>query len=493
MLFPINIRSSSRIFPNYSWAWPTAHTEQLLRAAALKDEEVAKKLFKDWMTSYDIDDVHWKEQRLLLPIAARFSENDISVPNRARLNGLVRMFWTKSRLSLRSSEPAIQKLTNAGIEVLLFKGAARAASSQNNIKGRIISDVDILIRPAQFKEALRILNEDGWETKNGRSLCYAQTLADGIVGLNFIKGEFGDIDIHQSLFRVLGAEQQLDEDVWNRSSVVDFMGTQARIPCETDMLLIAIAHGSVDGHRHSDWIVDCDNVISSGNIDWDLFVNLIKKRNLAPHAAIVLSFLSHRLQSPIPEEVLEKVGNLGKKRLPALLSALLQARPLENHTIISSLGRSYFKRIQFRKQLQSTNPINRNTFSVIKMSKVRKVAAENKTIDTAGCTCEFEVPANAKGLTVTIKASMNVKKRRCVYELNSSDFHIARMMYRHKGDEGDYLLKARIPLPINSRSTQSQQVKFEARPRKLLVLGEEPEKADALGKLPFSIHSIDFW
>src|SRR5262249_51861961 len=126
---------ASRRFPHLSWAWPCGSRELLVIAAGHADQRRAAEAFVEWLSTTDIESCHFAEQRLLVRIASRFPEARLKVSVRARLNGIVRLLWTKSRLTLDHAAPVLRGLRAAGVELLVLKGMALTALDMQKLKG----------------------------------------------------------------------------------------------------------------------------------------------------------------------------------------------------------------------------------------------------------------------------------------------------------------------------------------------------------------------
>ena len=59
-------------FPNPGWAWPRGNLDQLLFSAIAPDQELALATFRSWLSATDIDDMGFREHRLLAVVAERF-------------------------------------------------------------------------------------------------------------------------------------------------------------------------------------------------------------------------------------------------------------------------------------------------------------------------------------------------------------------------------------------------------------------------------------
>ena len=102
---------------------------------------------------------------------------------------------------------------------------------------------------------------------------------------------------------------------------------------------MAIAHGGIDGHVQSDWLVDCAVIIGGGHVDWPLFIGLVLERRLEAPTAIVLSYLGGPLKVGVPAEVLARLKAGLRLRPVRLFSGLMLARPKRQHSPLSALGR----------------------------------------------------------------------------------------------------------------------------------------------------------
>ena len=214
------LRRIGRRFPDYGWSWPTGGLDHLLKAALLPDEEAAGRYAERWLDENDIDHVAFREHRLLAAISDRFGRKLAAHPAYPRLVGLQRMLWTKSRLAAREAEPALQAMIDAGCTVMLIKGASRIAVNASAQRGRVAHDIDILVRPQDMVAAFDVLIERGWQIATGVSPQYLRTRLASLRSMNFFKGRFGDIDLHQQAYD--GSQQSAEDDlaIWQRALAV---------------------------------------------------------------------------------------------------------------------------------------------------------------------------------------------------------------------------------------------------------------------------------
>src|SRR6185503_6732191 len=137
----------------------------------------------------------------------------------------------------------------------------------HNLKGRIAHDIDILVPPAKVAPALAILDDGGWCSTRGESGLLLRRRGAAFRSINLVKPPFGDIDLHTRAYLTVSRDSP------------------------PDRLVNAIAHGVLDAHRHSDWLVDCAQVVAEGAIDWPLVVMLAEDLGTPAQVTLALFYL----------------------------------------------------------------------------------------------------------------------------------------------------------------------------------------------------------
>lgn len=320
-------------FPTLEWAWPTGERDLLLRAAIVDDFDVAVAAYREWEACYDFEAVDFAKQRLLVAISHRIPQALLEAKEHARLLGVERRLWTESIMRLRTTAPALAALAAAGIEVMVFKGAVRTVLDVSNLRGRYAAELDLLVRPDDFKRAWGAIRSAGWQYVLG-----FEPDLDHLMGANLSKPGAGELDLHKYAYHQLLASDADPAPLWARATRTTFLGCPVSIPSPTDRLLMAIAHGGIDGHVQSDWLVDCALIVRDGAVDWPLFAHLACERRVDGFVAVALSYLKG-LGVPVPDEVLSELRR-GLRAHPIRLSfALLQSRPKREHSPLSAVGR----------------------------------------------------------------------------------------------------------------------------------------------------------
>jgi hypothetical protein len=476
--------SATRRFPHLSWAWPSGDRHALLIAAGHRDENLAAAAFVDWQSRTDLDDVEFAEQRLLVTATNRFSATRLPMPNRARLDGLVRMFWTRSRLSLNVAAPALRALRAAGLEILVLKGMAAAALDLQNLKGRIAHDIDILVRARDVSTVLSILDREGWSADRGESLLFLKEQGARFRSINFLKRPFGDIDLHTRAYLTTSADSPAETGLWQRSYRIPFLNTDVFVPSATDRLMTAIAHGALDAHHHSDWLIDSARLIAEEKIDWPLLAELADELSASPQVAGALLYLRNVLGIAIPDHLIAPIWEQARKDSTAYFKALLLGYPREKHSLLSGLGRRIFK-LQHNAQVHAAN---KKALETIPRRDIRMHRTLNKDAVAAspeGLRHRLVVEDSATKIKILIGIDAATRPRRYLFEINTGNRHIARLRYRDRlGTGSDLKLSAELSLPEN---IAREDLWIEARQSGPLPSLHSEDEKTSFGPRPFCV------
>ncbi|ESZ60270.1 nucleotidyltransferase family protein [Mesorhizobium sp. L103C131B0] len=482
------MRRIGRRFPDYGWSWPTGGLDQLLKAALLPDEEAAGRYAARWLDENDIDHVAFREHRLLAAISDRFGRKLAGHPAYPRLVGLQKMLWTKSRLAAREAEPALQAMIDAGCAVMLIKGASRIAVNASAQRGRVAHDIDMLVRPQDMIAAFDVLSERNWQIATGVSPQYLRTRLASLRSMNFFKGSFGDIDLHQLAYD--GSQQSAEDDlaIWQRALSADFNGVRVLVPSPADRMALAIAHGGLDAHAHSDWLVDCAVAIESGAVDWGVFADIVAKRGLAVAAAVALSYLCLEIGIAVPEAELAKTIELADRAGLSRWSSLLQAKPRTDFGGLVWLSRGFAKQLRLKRKkgrLQHPTPaaVWRGRPTLRKARATPEPFALSQALPRPDRT-------GAMMLDVTVRIVVPPVRRRIEMEINAGGGHVARlrsMVISRAG--GGRVLRFRGKVTVDDTG---RPLVIEARPSRQFRNWDNEAEVAAYGALPFQLLSARF-
>lgn len=482
----MNLGGSKR-FPQLSWAWPTGDLDLLIRAAADSDAGTALQAARQWLASNEIDAVTFREHRLLAAVSERFGRELKDAPASPRLAGLQRLLWTRSQLALREARPVLTRLLSSGVRIMLLKGAARLAVDPPAARSRISHDIDILVPHSQIFEAFDCLTDMGWQPATGVSACAVRHRLTSIRAVNFLRGEYGDVDLHQQGYHPLHADPEDDEAVWERAEQVEFAGNAVLAPSAADRLAMSIAHGSLDAHVHSDWLIDCHAATQCGNVDWATFVRAIRARQLGVEAGIALTYLVSALGSNIPEDVTREVMRSAYDRSMAhRVSVLVQARPRDAGGRLSNIARGIAKLRRPASSISTQLP------SEIVFSGRRSLSGLNpiRSRSTLRSAIELSVsaPVGDTHVKIVLDCHLSTTRRRIEFELRSGSEYLARLSYRNwDGLKG----WRRLVFEGTIRNSEAAPLTLEARPLRNLRPNASENELRRYGAVPFCVAKCD--
>jgi hypothetical protein len=483
------MRRIGRRFPDYGWSWPTGQLDQLLKAALLGDDDEACRHAARWLDQNDIDIVSFREHRLLAAISDRFGRKLAGHSAYPRLLGLQKMLWTKSRMAMREAEPALKAMADAGAEIMLIKGASRIAVNAAAQRGRVAHDIDILVRPADMEVVFDILRDRGWQIASGVSAQYLRGRLASLRSMNFFQGTFGDIDLHQ--FGYDGSQQSQDDDlaIWRRAVPATFSGVRVVVPSPADRMALAIAHGGLDAHTHSDWLVDCAVAIRGGGIDWDVFLDIVGKRGLAVPAAVALSYLVLEVGIPLPDPMFSAIVDMADRKGLSRWSSILQAKPRTDFGSLVWLSRGLAKQLRLKRKRGRPRhqpadkawrgrPAGRNAHG----------AVASLPVFSQSIACP-QTPGDMM-LDIVVKVRVPPVRRRIEMELNADYLHIARlraMAFSRSGKERVLHFRGKVTL-----DGSLQALTLEARPSRQFREWNDEAAVASYAALPFQLVSAKF-
>ena len=480
-------RPIGRRFPDYGWAWPSASLDQLLKAVLLSNDEAAARLALGWLDSNDIDSASFGEHRLLAALAERHGKRLASHPAYPRMAGLQKMLWSRSRLAYREAQPILAALGEAGCPVLLLKGASRIALDAAAQRGRMSHDIDILVRPESMRDALDLFLAGGWQGSTGAGPLHLKARIAAFRALNFFKGSYGDLDLHQYAYHPSQAAPEDDEGLWRRAERARLVGVDLLVPSPADRIVLAIGHSGLDAHAHSDWLVDIDWTVRRGDVDWNVLLDILRARRLFVPAAVSLSYLGREVGTPIPDNILNRIidgadrsGLLGRV-------SILEAKPRREFGFCSGLARGLAKQLRlWRGVLPKQGP--KDVVWRARSGRTKPEAREQ----IASTACALRVPAEiARNQPVPVMIGIRIvvpdQRRRFEFELSTEKHHLARLTYR-KLDRSSGVRELRFSGTVEVDAA-AEKLTLEARPSRHFRNWDTPEDVARYGPAPFTLIS----
>ncbi len=473
------------------WAWPPQRRDSLLKAVLLPDQTAALAALKDWLLHYDLDEMTFADHRLLAAITERHGRNLSEIPEYPRLKGLQRQLWTQSRIRLNAALPMLKLLHEAGIELMLLKGAARITANANAQRQRSQQDVDILVRDEQIELAARILSDGNWQTARGDSAFAAIARASTTRAINFQLLPWGDIDLHRRAYHGRQGHTDLDQNIWNDSVPACFFGLPVRIPSLEERLAMTLSHGAHTPEAHSDWLLDAAELFRNGSLNWTKASEIFTRRRMVVQAQIGLSYLQHVLGDSFPVQGSHALASLRPERGLAALGTKLLARP-ENEIVpwLRPVRKAWLGYTRGQPTIASGSSI-----APIKLGIARRYKGKHAASHLLGTEAEFSLagmpnaqpiaPGRMPVFTVELIIPHPGVHRRVELELNSERQNLARFRLLILNNGNGFLrakFKARISNPMDL-----DRLVLESRPGKLLIPNEPDINSPKYKQMPFQV------
>jgi hypothetical protein len=204
---------------------------------------------------------------------------------------------------------AVRTLNNAGIKPLLFKGSGLLLQPvHNDIGGRIMSDLDILIPPGQIPDATDVLMDKGYREADinydTRKFHHCTPLVR--------PGDYGPIELHRRALQNEIAHVLPTQKIWEDARSQTLGGIHFYLPSPTHSMVIGMLHSQEFDSRYDPRIFNpralqdlaAMNRKYRNEIDWSMISRIMKAHGLEYLAGLLL-LSAHRLMGmPLPENMI---------------------------------------------------------------------------------------------------------------------------------------------------------------------------------------------
>ena len=321
--------------------WPT-HLQELVLDAALGDLDQAVAAFSEWVVATGFDEVESGSFRVLPLVEHNFEQLGITNEWSAHLRGILRRSWYENQVMLHATLPAVDVLQAAGIDVVVFKGAALGVLEYQGVGVRPMDDLDLLVPEDHAADALEALLAAGWQPGDVPLPRPLGALPEAFRRFRHgapLHGPGGyDADLHWHATEAWcwpGA----DAGLWTATRAFELQGRRVLALSAGDELLITCVHGlhwnAVPPMR---WVADAVTLIRSESIAWPALVERACELYVEPQLVLAFDYLVRRFDAPVPESV---IGALRERRPDrferAWFEALLHAGDMR--TLAAHYGR----------------------------------------------------------------------------------------------------------------------------------------------------------
>ena len=243
-------------------------------------------------------------------VLERSSSGDIpdEVVLHLRRSGMVsdfRMLYLAQRLG-----ETLARLQEAGIPVVLLKGAALAASVYPSFTERPMADADLLVRREDVTRAHDAVRAAGWRESGDPVL---GRLLEGHHHLPAFVDAGGTevrLELHTALMPGVNPFLLPTEEYWAAARPAPEEYSGALVPAPAYLLLHACIHFAWSHtFDFGAWRTfrDAGELIGGSRIDWDQFVDLAKRTRGASACYWTLRLASRLSETPVPDAVLTQL------------------------------------------------------------------------------------------------------------------------------------------------------------------------------------------
>lgn len=243
---------------------------------------------------------------------------------------------TEFRMALTEStlRDVVERLAEAGIEVMLLKGAALATTVYPSFAARPMGDLDLLVRPAQAQDAWERLVAAGWrvEFPERAEFYRGHHHLAGLLdprGLNLI------LEIHRAMLPPTGPFRLDEDEVWRAAGHVRLGQRELLVPSAEHQLLhlcihFAWAHMMLSGLGRT--VRDVATLTAAETIRWDAFVALAHATKAGSCADWTLGLARELAAARVPLQAIQQLRPrplrpAGPLRRAVAATALLGACP----------------------------------------------------------------------------------------------------------------------------------------------------------------------
>ncbi|HXP88791.1 MAG TPA: nucleotidyltransferase family protein [Bryobacteraceae bacterium] len=219
--------------------------------------------------------------------------------------------WRQGRDRLELAASIAATLRQAGIDSMLLKGAALIARYYDpGVRG--VGDVDLQVPRGQVRAAVEALLQTGWTAEGGLTPARIESQMRARHAWQFYKpgpdGKEEMCDVHWHPV-VRCYSPRLAELFLEGAETVTAGSHTVRIPCATDLLFHAAAHGlQWSWTSPLRWIPDAWFVIRSGAVDWQRLRMLAAEVDMTFRVHRALEYLKTHFDAAVPEAALESLA-----------------------------------------------------------------------------------------------------------------------------------------------------------------------------------------
>lgn len=243
-------------------------SERLLLHALLDEDETAVIAAKAWLDTVNLDAINHGIQRMVPLLYFRMRGWGLKHPSRPKVKTIYQYYWLADKRLRHQTEEVINILSELSTPLVILKGLALGSTVYPETACRPMSDIDLLVKPSCYKDAIGRLRLSGFISR-----------APAFHATTLLKSEFPEIDIHRSPYH-RSFSAHFVAPLFDR---IVSIGPHTFTLGAEDQLLHTIAHGTLSNVVSPlRWVVDAVLILrhASGSFRWELFVAETVRLNL---------------------------------------------------------------------------------------------------------------------------------------------------------------------------------------------------------------------
>lgn len=212
----------------------------------------------------------------------------------------------------------IEKLHQAGVDVVVLKGAHLAEAVYPSVGCRPMGDVDLLLRPADFSNAARVLSELGYDAFTSPEVDTSLSVGTTLNASWWNHPDPDSISLHlhwhlRNTSLPYGLVTAVDDErLWADAKGFDLADYATRGLAPHHLLLHLADHAVVHRYDRLILLADMAAVIEryGESLDWALLLDEARSFGLLSSLAMSLQLASRYAAAPVPPGVLETLAGV---------------------------------------------------------------------------------------------------------------------------------------------------------------------------------------
>jgi len=290
--------------------------ERLFCAALSGDEQARSEIFKSHYSAVG-EEALWafSENEGSSCIVASALRDDLELPERWAKSAEV--IEAKLTLYLEQLDRVAAALAEKDIPLVALKNSGIARGICRDLAGCPMGDVDVLVRPSDFRNAHAVMLELGYEMDD-RSPFQVESLDEaeqhGGSEYTYKLSDGSTLWFELQWRPVAGRWIQPDQEppadeLMERSVPIE--GSAARLLSPEDNLLQVSLHTAKHSYVRAPGFrlhTDVDRIVRGCSIDWDAFCQYVEKIRVKTAVYLSLSIPTALFNTPVPDEVLKRLN-----------------------------------------------------------------------------------------------------------------------------------------------------------------------------------------